>query len=233
MANRVYNKVKTNRNIRHVDIFTDGNFDFNKLIPMPEELQGSEASVNGLLLLFQTTKEKIKYGLNPTRNALHLRRIRDAYSSTFYSRNCDIEKALKEYFGLFSKLPKDKEKELLQAGKENLDNFEKYGYCNWYDWAINNWNTKWNATDTQIINDTTIEFTTAWSMPVNVIMALSRTMQGDKIEITWASDGGGRNVGRGFLKNGLWIKGGYLEPCTKEWMEVFNEMLGYSFDKDK
>jgi len=46
---------------------------------------------------------------------------------------------------------------------------KKYGNSNWYDWAIDNWGTKWDVCDSKIITETKtkiqINFRTAWSPP--------------------------------------------------------------------
>ena len=43
----------------------------------------------------------------------------------------------------------------------------------WYDWRVENWGTKWNSDETQIIKDTPTElelyFNTAWSHPDKVL----------------------------------------------------------------
>lgn len=43
----------------------------------------------------------------------------------------------------------------------------------WYDWRVENWGTKWNSDETQIIRDTPTElelsFNTAWSHPDKVL----------------------------------------------------------------
>ena len=39
---------------------------------------------------------------------------------------------------------------------------EKYGATNWYDWCLNNWNTKWGCYEFGI-DDDVIMFTSAWS----------------------------------------------------------------------
>lgn len=42
----------------------------------------------------------------------------------------------------------------------------KYGYNDWYDWAIGNWGTKWGTYDTNLVRHDgaiVLEFTTAWS----------------------------------------------------------------------
>ncbi len=48
----------------------------------------------------------------------------------------------------------------------------------WYDWAIENWGTKWGDCDTRIIynNDraTAVGFSTAWSPPVAAIETISQ-----------------------------------------------------------
>jgi hypothetical protein len=54
------------------------------------------------------------------------------------------------------------------------DLITKYGSDNWYDWAVENWGTKWGAYDGYAIDNTTIFFNTAWSTPVNAIITLSK-----------------------------------------------------------
>jgi len=58
---------------------------------------------------------------------------------------------------------------------------EKKGIANWYDWQIENWDTKWNACDVTSEEETfsdgkwttlTYQFNTAWSPPLKVIDAL-------------------------------------------------------------
>jgi hypothetical protein len=48
---------------------------------------------------------------------------------------------------------------------------------NWYDWNTNNWDTKWNAYDSEDLPDEfAIAFTTAWSPPYPVIVALANKL---------------------------------------------------------
>jgi hypothetical protein len=48
----------------------------------------------------------------------------------------------------------------------------EYGYVDWYDWAIANWGTKWDAYEAELLfqDDThlAIKFNTAWSPPTTV-----------------------------------------------------------------
>ncbi len=45
----------------------------------------------------------------------------------------------------------------------------KYGFDNWYDWRIANWDTKWNSYDVDVELDEMdrlyVSFLTAWSLP--------------------------------------------------------------------
>ena len=58
--------------------------------------------------------------------------------------------------------------------------FAKYGACDWYDWSILNWGTKWNATcieDWYIAEDgitAQINFDTAWGQPTEWLIAASK-----------------------------------------------------------
>lgn len=64
---------------------------------------------------------------------------------------------------------------------------------NWYDWNEENWNTKWNAYDTDVIrNDDTIEFTfqTAWNIPVPIIEKILKLFKGYEIRYLGVCEGG-------------------------------------------
>ena len=66
----------------------------------------------------------------------------------------------------------DEQKELEKKQKSNL---EKYGYANWYDYAVNEWGTKWDfgldGDGCQEIyeedeNSFSVAFNSAWSPPI-------------------------------------------------------------------
>ena len=68
---------------------------------------------------------------------------------------------------------------------------EKYGKNNWYHWSIENWGTKWNACNTEIVDDTGnllyYRFETAWDCPreiVDALMRMRKTILKD-ISINW------------------------------------------------
>ena len=78
---------------------------------------------------------------------------------------------------------------------------EKYGEKNWYDWSIANWDTKWNANET-IVNDNSIDFQTAWSHPEKVIIQLSKLLPKVILQVQYADEDIGSNCGEYRILNG-------------------------------
>ena len=60
----------------------------------------------------------------------------------------------------------------------------------WYDWRLQNWDTKWDAYDVVVTDDdpdcTEIEFNTAWSPPETICHALRE--QYPDLSISWFYD---------------------------------------------
>ena len=71
----------------------------------------------------------------------------------------------------------------------------KYGHAEWYGWSCKNWGTKWNAYSIRTKRGGKISFQTAWSTPVPVIKALSRTFPDVEICVEFADEDIGNNTG--------------------------------------
>ena len=86
-----------------------------------------------------------------------------------------------------------------------------YGKNNWYDWSIENWDTKWDAYGFECIipgeNDT-IWCQTAWSAPHKVISRLAEMYPDIRFQHEWADEDIGSNCGRKIYENGR---------CFSEW----------------
>ena len=93
-------------------------------------------------------------------------------------------------------------KNLKDLGNVYINNILQYGADSWYDWCCENWGTKWNATNTYIVDDTEIEFSTAWSCPVNIFKELSRQFSGVEIVVEFADEDIGSNCGKITFLNG-------------------------------
>ena len=78
-------------------------------------------------------------------------------------------------------MPKD-----IYRGELGEKERKKYGKKNWYDWSIDNWGTKWNATTDYIdIDDDriSIRFSTAWAPPLPIIKKLHEMFDKDEVTI--------------------------------------------------
>ena len=61
----------------------------------------------------------------------------------------------------------------------------------WYDWRLQNWDTKWDAYDVEVVDpdpeNMEIEFNTAWSPPEAICHALREKYE-DTVSISWFYD---------------------------------------------
>lgn len=188
MPNYVHNILRIEDGFDQLDIFTDNDFDFNKIIPMPKELNITKGSVNyyGMYLLWKETKENIKKGIDTTKNAILLNEIEEVFNEGHSSTGsiADMESRINGWHDT-----KEEEEKALNNGRAYVNNYIKYGYPTWYEWCLANWDTKWNAMDTRIIEvENEIYFTTAWSPPINVIKELSKLVQGKKVYLNYEGE---------------------------------------------
>ena len=61
----------------------------------------------------------------------------------------------------------------------------------WYDWRVQNWDTKWDAYDVEVVDpdpeNLEIEFNTAWAPPEAICNALREKYE-DTVSISWFYD---------------------------------------------
>ena len=96
-----------------------------------------------------------------------------------------------DWFSFEKIVPQPKHKKVAIEGKEPLnykyvlENGEEF---DWYDWNCDNWGTKWDRCDLEIIdndkNSICMRFETAWGPPDGVHNKV-REVLGDHAEMTW------------------------------------------------
>lgn len=155
------------------DHHTEISIDFNKILPMPKSLNITSGSLG-------ETAHELLFGYKPKFD----------FMST------------EEKQRRFTALPEDKRKESVLLALQYQSNLEKYGHTTWYDWALDNWGTKWNAYDQSKISDNEIQFDTAWSAPIDLMRQLSAKYPTVEIEHTYADEDSGSNVGIITYKDG-------------------------------
>lgn len=82
-----------------------------------------------------------------------------------------------------------------EAVKKVQKNLEKYGADSWYTWRLENWGTKWDTANPEIIyeedNEIQYQFETAWSPPVPAIRNLSSAFPNLKFYLFFEEEGMG------------------------------------------
>lgn len=95
--------------------------------------------------------------------------------------------------------------EQIELLKKQAMNEEKYGYPTWYEFALENWGTKWNAYDV-IVDEDFIQFDTAWATPEPIIAKLSEMLPRATITVAFADEDIGYNCGIYTYCNGKLIE---------------------------
>jgi hypothetical protein len=171
------------------DVLIDGehlSIDFNKIIPMPDEIKTTESS--------SVVDNCIFYYLTMTDQG-------DAVGH--------ILKSVCHSFEMFEGLKQEKLDEMFSIGKKYVDIFKKHGAKDWYDWSVTNWGTKWNAYHTDIVYldtcEAVITFNTAWSGVPYIINELSERYPSLTFDYTYADEDMGNNCGRGRGEDGEFL----------------------------
>ena len=213
MPNWVTNKVKfKNRGEEIINkiISTNKQIDFNMIIPRPETLDipsGSSDRYAMQYALLKMNMPKLKETiekLKTTSTSFYGNYFAKIYSNKKYTLE-ELEKVAKEFKEQLENDKQDSSDEvnykelginsLEDLGNVYINNILQYGADSWYDWCCKNWGTKWNATSTYIVDDTEIEFDTAWDCPVNIFKELSRQFSGVEIVVEFADEDVGSNCG--------------------------------------
>lgn len=81
-----------------------------------------------------------------------------------------------------------------EAAKIKDKYIKLYGACEWYDWQVTNWGTKWDAYEISWNGDS-VSFQTAWSTPEPIFRKLAAKFPKVKFFIAYADEDTGSNCG--------------------------------------
>ena len=169
--------------------------DFNKIIPMPSELDipSSSGGEIGLAVI----KKKLGVNTNP------------------------LDDIFAEKFDEFNEEAKER---IINSGLAYVRNLVKYGYPTWFEWNKDNWNTKWNAYDTELKNDNEIWFTTAWqNVSDKIIYKLSTMFPDVRFKYSFSSEDTANNCGKSTFKNGIGVLI-LIENGSKQALDLYKEL---------
>lgn len=106
-----------------------------------------------------------------------------------------ISPAAPDALSLF--LETEEGKSLYELGQRCISNLRRYKAMTWYEWCNKNWGTKWNSCDNcSDLEVRTIIFSTAWSCPTPIVMALAKKFPDVDFIWKYADEDTGSNTGR-------------------------------------
>lgn len=163
----------------------------------------------------------------------------DDYSVGWYDEKTDIfyrrgepdlvgipenyeKKIIKEYihFPDFSKVippPENLFKESLSSKK--IEELNRKGIPNQYDWQTKNWGTKWNSYSHNRVSEFVFEFETAWSSVRLIVQEIANNFPKVHIDYKYSDEDTGYNCGHIQYKN-LWVKEEEIIDGSKEALDL-------------
>lgn len=213
----------------------EGVVDFNLALPMPQDLHitcGSYSYDQQHRSWFsEFTAERIKK--QAPADVLMAQYYNETITQDNFVKECLLdEKLIKTVRKIKGyklrgeyKMSEESLNEALTTFFKGYFNVQRYGFKDWYDWSIEKWGTKWNASSGRIDDENqVIEFDTAWSMPENIFRALSHHTP---LRVVYADEDLGSNCG---MEDYFVDEDGneHVEIVMKGSVELANDTWGYS-----
>lgn len=165
-----------------------GSIDFDKLLPMPKELdmEASGRTDQGLELV-----QKYHQAL------ADLERRKPSLP------HADYEQKLHRCKGLYRK---KRVADLMTwaLGERAYNNIQRFGSPTWYEWCRLNWGSKWNAYEFKPLDETadTMEFQTADSAVPKIAAALSNRFPTETVTYSWSGGEPVQHLGQMVFRDG-------------------------------
>lgn len=205
------------------------NLDFNTIEKMPEELQIEKGSrsIDGLKLYIAKlnpaipnigkSEDKMDYvELSKTLVDVFAERAMDNVTK-YMIRPSEVEELKKMY--------KNNIDEVLELGEKVFRNKQKYGAADWYDWSCEHWGSKWNACETQVVDDC-VYFDTAWSPAIPAIEKLAKMHPELTIEHSFSEEQASLLCGRVKYEKGKRVEEALYPEFSKEAYELYFDLWG-------
>lgn len=216
MPNYVKNKIMVGKK-EFVDLIKKEHFtkdpntgelelDFNTIDRMPEGLQievGSR-SYDGVKLYLARKNPDCSYA-GHKEEKMSKEEYQNLTEKFKESLMVPCRSADKEEYEFLTKLYGEKQAlgKVIELGKKSCENMLQYGSSNWYEWAVNHWGTKWNASATEITDSgKSILFETAWNPALPAVIKLSKEHPEMKMAFLYSDEEIGNHVGYALLTAG-------------------------------
>lgn len=190
MPNWIYNRIKCKKELgdKLLTINEDNySLDFNKLIPMPEDLKLDAGTIENKSIscyyLSLSDEDKFKLmKLLKNKEVFFHHNYWNKYKSeikNFEDNPNKLREEIDNYHGLIDFDEKKHFSNILELGKQYVENIK-------YDWCVENWGTKWNVEDDVDVvydenkNENDMSFPTAWSVPSGIVEKYSELCSDDE-----------------------------------------------------
>lgn len=193
-----------------------GSIDFNKLTPMPAELD-------------------IEEGPRTTRGLKAYQDFIEVYTFNCKKEDFDLLNIHEKSEQAFLRVHPDIDQTEWKLGKQAFQNQQKYGTPTWYKWRTRNWGTKWNAYGYKggvQFDGKTLQFLTAWAPPTPIMEKLAAMYPDLDFVHQWADEDIGYNCGEVEYHNGT--PDGEFYPTGQEAVDYANSLWNFDgMDKDE
>lgn len=190
----------------------NGEVDFNKILPMPVELRDTvsgsvsddawdiyEAKVLGNT---SNMEERLSWPWVVRENIATIEDLMDYIEK----HHPDID--------------------FIEYGKLLHELHHRYGYHDWYEWSINNWGVKWNASGIKR-DGNEIVFNTPWDCVGYLMLEVTKKFPEIFMDYEFADENFGYNLGRYTFLSGEIISEYEPEEGSPEARALAKEILGY------
>lgn len=137
----------------------DKDFSFDAIIPRPKELNIVEGSVTSMAKDYLSEASQAS-------TPEQLKKLKEKWRVKAESVNCD------EFTGFDDDAKFGRGYEaFIKYANVVADNISRFGHPTWYNWSVENWGTKWDASSVKLTQKGKVlifEFKTAWAPPVPV-----------------------------------------------------------------
>ena len=190
-------------------------FDFNKIAPMPESLNMASGGITDeAIVAYVTNNGECQLSdelICWCKDCGVTNMFADDYINKTFDR---VKKMIKEngvdkkYSFASGGFGTEAEPmlTLYDAGKIYVENVNNYGCTTWYDWARQNWGTKWQPSEVIVERDgdngVYMEFSTAWSTPFPIFEKLSTMFPTLDVKVLFADEDIPCNCGMYAWENG-------------------------------
>ena len=230
----------------------DSDFDFNKIVPMPETLditvsRDSVQAAAYVYSLLSAKKQKEISGVLKTTTTMEagcFPRVEKTWFEAINDCLKDID-VLNQKINSWKPGASDIEcgaETFEEYGRIVLNNILNYGHTGWYTWRGDHWGTKWTAYNVVVDRSgqtghgqepqATVYCQTAWDCPALIVYALSEKYPELTFMLAYADEDIGSNCGFFSLKRGVALHGDvrYDYSDWKDNPELEREAITFACD---